>query len=181
MSKTITAVVAIFFISIFIAKGQRIETNEIDDFTGVKNTISSWETISMANGAPLYARIWKLSEGDVEVYAIDLKINNVPIMTTIDKDAEIIFLFSGGGRVTLKAHEGAISNRGLGVIARANISQVNGINPKYPFETPNADFKTFQEQVVDRFRIYYSQGYVDYTVNNRQSRTIQNLFKLFDL
>ena len=127
-------------------------------------------------GSPLYARIWKL--GDEDDYALDLKINSVPFLTSIDKDAEIIFLFKGGGKVTLKALKYTMSNKGAGVKSKINISEINGINPKYPFETPKVDFKTFQEQTVEKFRVYYSKGYVDYTVNKKQSQMIQNMFKL---
>ena len=173
MKKLVVGLMCLMFV--VSANGQSIEKEEVDEFTGVKRVFTSWETICMAKGTPMYARIWKSNDE----FAMDIKINGVPFLCSIDKGAEIIFLFNEGGKVTLNAHETVLSKKGAGVKSSVNISEVYGLNPLYIIGKPNADFTTFKEQTINKFRVYRSDGYIDYTVNKKQAATIQKMFQLF--
>ena len=155
------------------AYGQRIEKREIDAFSGRETIYTTWEVAcrNMRSGNTFF-RIQKIDN----FFILDVKIDIGNKVLGIYRDAELIFLFDNGDRLTLKSRDGFVGGRGQGAVGLSG-SQSWGIHARY--NLTQDDIKVLQNETVSKFRVSFTDGFRDFEPNRRQSARIQGLFQLF--
>lgn len=152
--------------SVISASAMKIVTDEIDEFTGKRTVITSWESLS-SNKMHIRFRLqggrkildFKYSPDQSVVIGED---DNLCFKSTTDSIA--IF-------VPLKTYVGGIGNGAVGL----NGSGLWGINASY-----KGDIRWFNDNVSRLIRIYTTDGYYDESIKEIDGKKIIKLYQLFD-
>ena len=110
-------------------------------------------------------------------FILDVKIDVGGKVLGIHKDGELIFLFDDGDKLTINSLNGYVGARGAGAVGLGGSNSI-GINARYSFQIAD-DYKLLQTKTVSKYRVYFTDGYIDFEPNKAQSSTIQKLFQLF--
>ncbi len=131
----------ILFLITIKGYSQRWDTNEIDEFTGKLVRITKYENVT----GNLFYRRFCVAQND-KFYYLQVQHkggSNTPICK--NGESQIVFKFKSGETYTLSPTDEIDCNRNMTIY--------------YPLTMD--DMAVLQENEVEKFRIYYTQGYKD--------------------
>lgn len=173
MKKLFMLTVLIFFGIVIQANGQKLAENKVDDFTNNSVKRTSWETINMDMKFTAYFRLSKINDA---MY-FDLKMMIGGGVFAIGEDQELMFKLKDGQIVKLKNLEHTITCRGCGANGLSG-SNAHGLKVSYLITAEQAGLLT--DSVVEKIRIYTTDGYVEDDLNSKTNSKIQRALALIE-
>ena len=164
-------VLLVFFPILMCA--QKIDKNEIDEFTGVKTIYTNWEKFKTGNGLTgkdnLMFRFTSLN--GVETFHLKWVTCE---MLSIREGAKLMFKMSDNSIITLTSISYAIAAKGDGVTG-LSMSGILGISCIYD----GNDIEAFaKDSYLTKLRIYTTDGYVDIDIKEKDAQKINRAYKL---
>ena len=164
-------VLLVFFPVLMCA--QKIDKNEIDEFTGVKTIYTNWEKFKTGNGLTgkdnLMFRFTSLD--GLETFHLKWVTCE---MLSIKEGAKLMFKMSDNSIITLTSISYAIAAKGDGVTG-LSMSGILGISCIYG----GSDIEAFaKDNYLTKLRIYTTDGYVDIDIKEKDAQKINRAYKL---
>lgn len=161
--KRFLLLLAIFFP--IAANSMKIVTDKIDEFTGGRTVITSWEHLSMRR---INIR-FRLQDGET---FLDFKFipDNAIV---ISENSKLLFKSSSDGVGTFTSVAMYHGGRGEGSVG-LNMSGLWGISATYA-----GDLSWFSDNTTNLIRVYATDGYYDRKVSEKEGVKLQNLYTLF--
>jgi hypothetical protein len=156
---------------------QKLELNELDEFTGVSVKRTSWEyfTRGMKNKTSSYFRISKLDS----TYYFDLKIALQPSKVFSISDGEKIMLMLDDKTVyKLDNLEYTVSSTGAGAIGLSG-SGMYGVNISC-ISAEDRNFEKLKTNLITKVRIYTTDGYVEDEVKEDFAKKVMTAISLVE-
>lgn len=159
-------VVVIFMVlATLSAYGQKLKVNKIDEFTG--KSVKETNRILLFSDGLMDGADFRIRKID-SVCFLDLRWGRSGIFS-VHKDAELIFLMRDKSTYTLRAAEYEIATRSeygqySGNVIYANIEDL--------------DLKGLEPSVIAKVRLQTPDGYVDYSVKEKNAVNVANAVKL---
>lgn len=148
-----------------IASAMKISKNEVDEFTGKRTVITSWESFKNKS---IYMR-FRLENGN---QFLDFKYTNgQPII--IGKDASLMFKSASDAITDFKSiatFSGGIGDGAINLIG----SKAWGIFANY-----QGDISWFSTNTTILIRIYQTEGYEDKKFSEKEGKKLTDLANLF--
>ncbi len=168
----------LFFITIFlcftsISFAQELKVNEIDDFTNERVKITSWKTITMNMQFTAYFKIAKINDN----IFFHLKLIFGSRVFSIKEDQELMFKLENGDVISLFNPKFIISCRGCGSID-INGSGMQGVHIAFPM--PYQKSVMLEDNVIEKFRIYTSKGYIENWLKPKNDKKIKKALALVE-
>jgi hypothetical protein len=161
-------VVTLCFSTVFCFS-QKLEENEVDEFTGNSIKRTSWELLSTFKP---YFRISKINNS--YTFQIKLMLGNV---FSIDKGEFLMLKLDNDSIVKLPNLEYAITCTGCGAVGYLG-SGAQGIHVKYILHEEARE--KLKKHLVTKIRIYTSDGYVDYDTKKKNAQKIIKALEIID-
>lgn len=165
---------------LFIALGatafsQKLERNEVDEFTGNITKTTSEEVLSrtMKSASFVYFR----QVGNFLFLQVKYMAN--PFRGAVVGEDDLIYLKMKDDSV-LKLHcvKTTVSDRGQGARGLGG-SAAEGIN--IPYTLTPADLSILQTKLISKVRINFSDSYTELEVNDKHAQTVQQTAKLIEI
>jgi hypothetical protein len=150
---------------------QKISKNIVDDFTGGKVIYTSWETLNMGNFGTNHLFFRFRYENNMVYFHLKWITDGV---TSVNKDANIIFKFNNDSICTLHSLSYTLAERGGGAVG-ISMSAMMGLDLIYVGNEMNL-FLT--DHYVSKIRIYTTDGYVDMNIKEGNAMKINTAYKL---
>ncbi len=148
-----------------IANAMKISKDEVDEFTGRRTVITSWESFNHKN---IHIR-FRLQNGN---QFLDFKyINGEPIV--IVEDASLMFKSTSDAITDFKSiatYSGGIGDGATGLLS----SGVWGISASY-----QGDISWFLANTTILIRLYQTEGYEDKKFSEKEGKKLTDLANLF--
>lgn len=163
-----------FFLLIFTlcSFSQTLET-EIDEFTDQKKIKTSWEALHVA----LSYTFFRISAYD-DTRLFELKIPTGTYKSIIKEEGELMLKLTDGEIITLYSAELSTPCKGCGARGFGG-SAVTGVHGRYYIS--ESELKQVWEIGLEKFRVYFSDGYEDFKVMKkgkvRLKKAIELIFK----
>lgn len=149
----------------FLANGQKLKVNKIDDFTGKSIKETSREML-FSDGL-MDAADFRIRKID-SICFVDIRWGRTGIFS-ISKDAELILLMKDKSTYTLKSMSYEIASRGEYGVYNGNITYAN------PSEF---NLKSLENNSIAKVRLYTTDGYADYEVKEKHAENMAKCLKL---
>lgn len=151
---------------------QKIERNEIDEFTGKEIIETSWELLTKDRKAKIasYARYRKIDE----ILYLDVRM----ILPYHDfftvREGDVFYIkFSDDEVITLQNNELTFSGIGKGSIGLSG-SEANGIFLSFNI-TSDKTIQKLKENQINKIRLYTTNGYMNAEVKEKYSKKMNDL------
>lgn len=152
---------------------QTLEINEIDEFTGIKRKVTSWETVAIVSKFGGYMRF--ADNGGAKLLSLKAVIGAPGKMFYVERDTDFLIKLEDGTVITLKNEESVVACMGCG--ARGyGYSQAFGIHLNYILSTEN--FQKLLNSKIVKIRLITSIGTVDQELKPKASDTLLAAIKL---
>lgn len=152
---------------------QKIEKNEIDEFTGKKTVYTNWGKFKTGNGLTGQNNLMFRFTSLDGVEAFHLKWVTAS-MLSISEGAKLMFKMSDDSVITLESLNYAIASKGDGVTG-LSMSAILGVSCIYY----GADIKMFSgDSYLTKLRIYTTNGYVDIDIKEKDALKINKAYKM---
>ena len=166
-------IIAFLMLLPLMAYSQKIEKNEVDEFTKKKVISTNWEKLKNGNSLTgenyLYFKVTSINEA----LAFHLKwITNE--MLSITEGSELMFKLSNDSIISLSALDSKIAGKGEGSPGFL-MSGILGINNIY---TGSDILSLAGDAITTKLRIYTTGGYVDLEIKESDAKKINKAFKL---
>lgn len=153
---------------------QKLKENEIDEFTGKKKMVTSWENLCLNGKDYAFAKVQ-----NYDGYIL-LHIKHMPSWGgtkpySIDEGDKLMLMLDDGTVVTLYSPEMVFSAIGAGATGLTG-SAVEGIYPTYPVN--NEDVETLKSQPLKKVRMYTTNGYIEVELKGGKKEMIKNMLEL---
>lgn len=156
-----------------VLNAQKIEKNEIDDFTGAKTVYTNWEKFKTGNGITGRNNLMFRFTSIDGVEAFHLKWVTTE-MLSIREGAKLMFKMSDDSVITLLSRTYSIAAKGDGVTG-LSMSGILGINCIYS----GGDIKLFAgDNFLTKLRIYTNDGYEDIDIKEKDALKINKAYNL---
>ncbi|PXV61245.1 hypothetical protein CLV62_12578 [Dysgonomonas alginatilytica] len=165
--------IVLFLLFPILAFSQKIEKNEVDDFTGNKVIYTSWEKIKGGNVLTGRDNLMFMLRYENGTTYLHLKWITVEI-TSISNDAKLMFKFNDDSVATLNSISHVLSGKGEGVTG-LSWSAIMGIHAMYKGD----DIIKFSgDAVATKVRVYSTDGYVDIDIKDKDGAKINKAYSL---
>lgn len=156
--------------------GQKLEENEVDEFTNNKIKRTSWETLNMTTKFTAYFRISRINSHDY--FELKMMFGGYRgKVFSIDKDQEIMFKLNNGEFVKLPNLEYTITCTGCGAKGLSG-SSAQGIKVSYLLN--KEEFEILKNNKVIKMRIYTNDGYVESEIKEKHVKKIPKALELIN-
>lgn len=166
------SILALFTLAL---QAQKIEKNEIDDFTGDKKIMTNWERLNMGNGITgknhLYFRLLS-NDGDCR---LDLKWVTADRLR-VDDDSKMLILQKDKSITEVRSLGDARAEKGGGSI-NIQMTAIEGIWLTY---IGDFNFLSDDTNPVTKLRISTSEGYVDIELKDKNAKKLNKAYKLIE-
>lgn len=149
----------------FLAQSMKIVTDEIDEFTGYRTVITSWEACC---GKQVHIRFRQQSN----VTFLDFKMLSDGAIV-INKDARLMFKSTTDEIGEFKSIESAFGSSGAGAVG------INGSKAWGIYVTYRGDLEYFKSNITRLLRVYSSEGYIDKKVSENDGKQLVKLYQMF--
>lgn len=153
--------------------GQEIKKNEIDEFTGDKLKISSWEKLAYTGKMNSYVRMKKVNS----TFILNFKFITTNKAYSINEGEVLLLKLSDSQIIKLKNSSFETSSIGGGSVG---ISGSNLFGIKISCHINNETLKKLQNNLIVKMRIYQSNGYIEEDVKKKRAEKFISLLGLFD-
>lgn len=168
MKKIIIGLLAIITLPLF-ANAMKIEKDEIDEFTGNRTVITSWEHLGKNRCIHIRFRL----QNNVQWLDFKLAYDDA---SGIDEGDELLVKSIDGNIGTFISGRHSLAGRGDGAVGM-NGSGVWGV-----FATYKGDLSYFSNNIIRLIRVnYLNQTYSDFEVNEKDAKKIPELYQLFNI
>lgn len=178
-TKQVVLKIMMLFISFTtsLTLAQTLEENKVDEFTNDSVKRTSWETLNKTMSFTAFYRISRVNDNNF--LELKLMINEGTKLKTfsIGKEQEIMFKLENGEVVKLANLEYAITCTGCGARGFGG-STGQGIQVTYLMG--KEEFDKLKNNAVVKVRIYTSDGYVEETIKEKNSKKIPIMLKLVE-
>ena len=150
-----------------LASAMKIEKDEIDEFTGKRTVITSWESICNKNISIRFRMQNGINILDFKMFyngAIVIS-NNDELLFKSTTDSIVSFMPNG-------TYSGTIGGGATGLMG----SGAWGITAAY-----EGNFSFFSDNTIRLMRIYSSDGYIDKKLSDSDGKKLQRLYELFSM
>lgn len=153
---------------------QKLKTNEIDEFTGSKVAVTTWENICFTGKDYVYAMVWR-ADGKINLHIKHMPSKGGIKEYKINQGDKFLLLLDDGTVVTSSAAETFHSSIGAGAVGYTG-SAVEGIYAVYSITDEDAEL--LRSQPLKKVRMYTSVGYIELDLKETKKDIIQNMFTL---
>lgn len=160
------------FLAAAAVHAQRLEQNEVDEFTGNKVERTSYEILVQNFTMNAFVAVINI---DDEVYALKLKLMLSAAVHSIDKDDIFYLKLKDGTIVELRNSEYALSCTGCGARGFSG-SQAPGTLTTWFLD--NDKIEALRASPVASIRIYTSKGYIQSEVKEARANILSDELRL---
>lgn len=149
-----------------VANAVKIKTDEIDEFSGKRTVITSWEAVA---NTMIHIRFRYQNDNQY----LDFKFVTNSSFVIPDK-GELLFKSSQGNTTefnSVKMYAGSVGGGATGLAG----SQQWGISATY-----KGDLEWFKDNDARLLRVYETDGYVDKKISESEGRNLKKLYELFN-
>lgn len=166
----------VFVLTLLILPGlygnaQKLEQNEIDEFTKKVIKRTSWEPMWRTMGSSVFFRTSNLDD----IYVLSLRMMLGGSIFSIQQSEKLMLKMDDDSVIILNCAQYALTCKGCGAIGFGG-STGEGLQAEYPIDKDQLDY-LFNHK-VKKIRIYTSKGFIEESVNEKRSESFLNLIKL---
>lgn len=152
---------------------QEIIKNEIDEFTGDKLKVSSWEKLAFTGTMNSYVRIKKVNSN----FILSFRFITTNKTYSIDVGEVLLLKLKDNQILKLKNNSFQVSSIGGGSVGISG-SNIFGIQINCIVE--NETLRKLNDNLIVKMRIYQSNGYIEEDVKKKRGENFNKLLNLFD-
>lgn len=164
-------------IIVFNGSSQTLTKNEVDEFTGHKIKITSYEVLSQTFKVSAFVSIRNIDD-TVNILQLKLMLGAMAEVHSIDKGASLYLKLTDGQVIQLKNMEYAISCTGCGARGFSG-SGAQGTQTFY--ELTSEQSEKLAQTPIDKIRITTNSGYVDQEIRGARASVIKDEFAIIKL
>tara|TARA_R100000353_G_scaffold43121_1_gene34523 strand:- start:71472 stop:71993 length:522 start_codon:yes stop_codon:yes gene_type:complete len=165
----------LFILSASLTFGQKLVTNEVDEFTG--NTImeTSWEVLNRKSKLSSYVRFRKI---DNRIYLNFRMTSGYGSRTfSVDEGEVLYFKFSDDEILKLSNTDYQLTTIGGGTIG---LLGSHGVGLELTCRISQEILAKLSQKTLDKVRVYTSIGYVEAEVKRKRAETFKELARLIN-
>ena len=153
--------------------GQKLEKDEIDEFTKSRVQVTSWETLTKKPPLFSYARLRKIDS----LYIFDVKLMGGSKVFSVEKGEVLYFKFEDDEIIKIYNTEYELSNYGAGAIGLLG-SDALGVYLKCLID--NEQLKKLRNKSLIKIRFYSSNGYREVDVQKKHAEQFMTMMRLIE-